>query len=57
MSDWPAWYYGPDGEGRIFDRAEDVPEGWQDHPDKAKAVAPKPAPVKRKGKADASPAA
>lgn len=28
---WPAWYYGPDG-GRIFQCAEDVPEGWQTSP-------------------------
>lgn len=31
---WPAWYYGPNGTGQIFDRAEDVPAGWQDHPSK-----------------------
>lgn len=26
--DWPAWRSGPNGESRIFDRPEDVPEGW-----------------------------
>jgi len=31
-SNFPAWYYGPDGESQIFDREEDVPEGWTDHP-------------------------
>lgn len=37
MSDWPAWFYGPGGEARIFQRREDVPDGWGD--------APKPAPL------------
>lgn len=27
---WPAWRYGPDGEGQIFNREDDVPEGWTD---------------------------
>lgn len=31
---WPSWYYGPNGEKAIFERAEDVPEGWFDHEDK-----------------------
>ncbi len=26
--DWPAWMYGPEGQKRVFDRAEDVPDGW-----------------------------
>lgn len=26
--DWPKWVKGPEGESRIFDKAEDVPEGW-----------------------------
>ncbi len=29
---WPAWRYGPDGVGKTFDRPEDVPEGWTEHP-------------------------
>lgn len=29
---WPAWFYGPDGESAVFDRAEDVPDGWTDNP-------------------------
>jgi hypothetical protein len=31
---WPSWRYGPDGEAAIFTRAEDVPDGWYDHPKK-----------------------
>ena len=31
---WPSFRYGPNGEAQIFDRAEDVPEGWEDHPSK-----------------------
>ncbi len=27
---WPAWRYGPDGEAMVFDKSEDVPEGWTD---------------------------
>jgi hypothetical protein len=33
-NDFPAWYYGPEGQSDVFERAEDVPEGWQDHPSK-----------------------
>lgn len=29
---WPAFRYGPEGERQIFQRPEDVPEGWQDSP-------------------------
>ncbi len=25
---WPAWFYGPNEQSSIFDKAEDVPEGW-----------------------------
>lgn len=25
---WPSWRYSPDGEGRIFDKPQDVPNGW-----------------------------
>jgi hypothetical protein len=31
---WPAWRYGPAGESQVFDRPEDVPAGWEDHPSK-----------------------
>lgn len=34
MHDFPAHYYGPNGENRVFDRKEDVPAGWHDHPSK-----------------------
>jgi len=33
---FPAWRYGPDGGAAIFDKADDVPAGWVDHPDKVK---------------------
>lgn len=36
---WPAWFYGPKGEAQIFEKAEDVPQGWQDNPNKFKAAA------------------
>lgn len=29
---YPGWFYGPDGEKAIFNREEDVPDGWKDHP-------------------------
>ena len=34
---WPSWRYGEvAGEvvGRVFERANDVPNGWADNPDK-----------------------
>ena len=31
---WPAWFYGPDGEAKIFHSEKEVPEGWHDHPSK-----------------------
>lgn len=31
---WPAWYYGPNGESQIFQNEKDVPSGWKDHPSK-----------------------
>lgn len=44
-SHWPAWFYGPDGKGAIFNGPLEVPEGWHDSPDKvgndkAKTVIP-----------------
>lgn len=32
MSNFPAWFYGPDGDARIFESANDIPEGWADSP-------------------------
>lgn len=29
---WPAWRYGPAGEAKVFQRPEDVPEGWINRP-------------------------
>lgn len=29
---FPAWYYGPEGEARIFSEEDDVPKGWKDRP-------------------------
>lgn len=26
--DWPAWRYSPEGEGKVFNAAHEVPEGW-----------------------------
>ena len=31
---WPKWFFGPAGASDIFESAEDVPEGWVDHPSK-----------------------
>lgn len=31
---WPAWFYGPNGESEIFQHPADVPEGWLDDPNK-----------------------
>lgn len=29
---WPSWFYGPDGEAKIFQHEDDVPPGWKDTP-------------------------
>lgn len=34
MDEFPSWYYGPNGEAEIFQSADEVPEGWLDHPSK-----------------------
>jgi hypothetical protein len=33
-NDFPAWFYGPNGQSQICQSEADVPEGWQDHPSK-----------------------
>ncbi len=33
---WPSWRYGPDGEAAIFEREDDVPEGWTTTPHQEK---------------------
>jgi len=30
--EWPRWCFGPDGESQLFEKREDVPEGWFDKP-------------------------
>lgn len=36
--DWPSFRYGPNGERQVFQRPEDVPEGWQDSPNFVQAA-------------------
>lgn len=35
---WPSVRYGPDGASAVFQSADDVPDGWEDHPAKVKAA-------------------
>ena len=50
---FPSCRYGPNGEAQVFECADDVPEGWADHPSgpfkKAKEDAPKPDPLDHDG--------
>lgn len=39
---WPAWYYGPNNQAEIFQNADEVPEGWADHPSKVGGAAEEP---------------
>lgn len=32
--EFPRWFYGPNGEADVFQSADEVPEGWLDHPSK-----------------------
>lgn len=34
MDEFPRWYYGPNGAADVFQSAEEVPEGWVEHPSK-----------------------
>lgn len=34
FSEWPAWWYGPDGQSAIFNGPEEVPVDWVDSPTK-----------------------
>lgn len=36
---FPSVRYGPEGAVATFDREEDVPEGWMDHPSKVQEAA------------------
>lgn len=40
MSDWPGWFYGPNGQSAIFKSAAEVPKGWEDAPQKVRAAQP-----------------
>lgn len=31
---FPTWAYGPDGQSGIFNSADEIPSGWEDHPSK-----------------------
>lgn len=35
-STFPSWRYGPADQAEIFETADAVPEGWEDHPEKVK---------------------
>lgn len=57
---FPGFRYGPNGEAQIFDRAEDVPEGWTDNPNDFKTsneavVDEVPVPTEDTGKATTAP--
>lgn len=45
--DTRVWAYGPNGQAQIFDHAEQIPEGWEDHPSKVEKPKrePRPAPT------------
>jgi hypothetical protein len=47
---WPAWWYGPNGEAQVFQRPEDVPDGWKTSPSAhfEPPPAPTPPPMTRK---------
>ncbi len=47
---WPAWRYGPDGVAQVFEKEEDVPEGWFDHPSKVGQEPEEKPEVKRRGR-------
>lgn len=49
---WPSFRYYPGGVAQVFQRPEDVPEGWQDTPEKAAAWQGSGSP-EAAGKADA----
>lgn len=40
--EYPKWMYGPNDESRIFQRDEQIPKGWEDHPEKVGKSPPKP---------------
>ncbi len=48
---WPAWRHGPDGSSKVFDKAEDVPEGWTEAPMSLVAATAAEIPLRRKVRA------
>lgn len=40
FQEFPKWYHGPEGKSAIFDKIEDVPEGWHDHPNRHLIIEP-----------------
>lgn len=38
--EWPAWWYSPDGESQLFEKAEDIPTDWTPKPPTAIYEAP-----------------
>lgn len=45
---FPARYFGPNGATEVFASEADVPEGWEDHPEKVGVTKIEPLPLKRK---------
>ncbi len=43
--EWPAWRYSPDGESKLFETAEEVPEGWTAKPPSVIYEAQEQAPI------------
>lgn len=39
---FPGWRFGPNGEAQIFEREEDVPDGWTDNPNDFKKAENEP---------------
>lgn len=37
FQEFPSWRYGPGGQQQVFQHAEQVPDGWVDHPSKLAA--------------------
>lgn len=48
---WPSWRFGPNGQSDVFDSADDVPVGWQDHPSKVGEKPAKAPPTAPEGEA------
>lgn len=44
-TEFPKWFYGPKGAAEVFESAEEVPEGWVEHPSKLDGAPQDPAPI------------